>query len=40
MYVITVNILTMITKFDCYHLLLASNSTLKTDSQYFSTIQI
>ena len=38
--VITGNILIMMTRFAHYYLLLASNSTLMTDSQYFDTIQI
>ena len=38
--VITGNILITTTRFDRYHLLLASNSTFMTDSMYLDIIQI
>ena len=38
--IITGNILIMIIRFTCYHLLLASNSVFMTDSMYLGTIQI
>ena len=36
---ITRNILVMMIRFACYHLLLVSNSAFVTNSQYFGTIQ-
>ena len=38
--IITGNILIMIKRFICYHLLFASNSVFMTDSMYLGTIQI